>query len=114
MNAMRARGEIPMASMFPQINVYHRMEEHLRMGLDGERCRSVVRRKDTGTTAAGRRAAERRAAGLPPRGRGQPRSRRPFGSRQRRARWTKKRWPGFVLVLVNNGRVLTPQPKAAR
>lgn len=38
MNAMRARGEIPMASMFPQINVYHRPEEHARMGLDGERC----------------------------------------------------------------------------
>ncbi len=38
MKAMRARGEIPMASMFPQINVYHRMGEHARMGLDGEQC----------------------------------------------------------------------------
>lgn len=38
MKEMRRRGEIPMASMFPQINVYHRPEEHARMGLDGNRC----------------------------------------------------------------------------
>jgi hypothetical protein len=59
---MRRRGEIPMASMFPAINVYHKPEEHIRLGLDVDQncdeCCSVP--GWLGTTRTSRRRAAAR------------------------------------------------------